>query len=116
MDKDDFLSNKYHQIEQVAVVGGPTVTSAVIECQFFNVMTSHVLNNIRCHLVSFKLMSFHVLSCYHFMSFHVSLDFSDQLVIKSGGEGKQGQGESNMSSSDLWRKFSCQAEAKNNLC
>jgi hypothetical protein len=32
-------------------------------------------------------MSFHVISC-HFMSFQVSLDFSDQLLIKSGGAGR----------------------------
>jgi hypothetical protein len=32
-------------------------------------------------------MSFHVISC-HFMSFHVSLDFSDHLSLKLGGDGQ----------------------------
>jgi hypothetical protein len=31
-----------------------------------------------------SVMSFHVISC-HFMSFHVSMEFSDQLSIKSAG-------------------------------
>jgi hypothetical protein len=40
---------------------------------------------------------FNVIS-YHFMSFQVSLDFSDQLSIKSGGRGRAGEGGLNMSS------------------
>jgi hypothetical protein len=69
-----------------------------------------------CHVMSFHFISFHDISC-HFMSFHVischfmpyhviyhvSLDLSDQLSIKSG------RGQISLSRQQLC----CQAEGKN---
>jgi hypothetical protein len=56
-------------------------------------------------------MSFHAI-LYHIMSYHVSLDFSYQLSIKSG-RARAGAG-SNMFFLGLRRQLCCQAEGKNN--
>jgi hypothetical protein len=45
---------------------------------------------ISCNFISFHVISCHFISC-NFSSFQVSLDFSDQLSIKSGGEGAGGR-------------------------
>jgi hypothetical protein len=57
-------------------------------------MSFHVIS---CHFMSFHVIllhfiTFHLSSC-HFMSYsviQVSLDFSDQHLIKSGGQAREG--------------------------
>jgi hypothetical protein len=95
-------------------------------CHFmsFHVISCHV---IYCHVVSFHVischfMSFHVISCHfmslciilcHYRSFHVSLDFSDQLSVKSGrGRAGAGAGAESNIFLGLRRHLCCLAEGK----
>jgi hypothetical protein len=57
-----------------------------------HVMSCHVMS---CHVMSCHVMSCHVMSCHVMsrliMSYYMSLDFSDQLSIKSGWEARGSQ-------------------------
>jgi hypothetical protein len=73
-------------------VEAPTVPSAVNSVQIMP------LQLISCHFI-----------CHHIMTYHVSLDFSNQLSVKSGGTGRVDQ----ICLPRPSLTFRCQAEGKN---
>jgi hypothetical protein len=74
-------------------------------CQFMSFMAFYIIS---CNFMSFCAISRHFTS-FHFMSYHVSLDFFDQLSIKSGRAGQAG---SNMSSYAFGDSFAVRPKAK----